>query len=143
MQSLLKTIKEWPKDIYEIPAVIVAVQSALDKIDSSPTNAAAAHASVILMECLVELLVTDAHSLLLLLTPLTADTLLIINRAKLSLTFSDSVARMFSISFESTIFLQTYKIRRYCWYSSIMSLWRSEKTRNHVAAQLQTEGPLL
>ncbi|KAF9449029.1 vacuolar protein sorting-associated protein 41 [Macrolepiota fuliginosa MF-IS2] len=55
-QTLLRTIKDWPREIYDISAVIVAVRSELDKastyksISSTPTNG-----SVILMECLAEL----------------------------------------------------------------------------------------
>lgn len=45
LQALLRTIKEWPTDIYDIAAVIVAVQSELDRGASTP----------ILMECIAEL----------------------------------------------------------------------------------------
>ncbi|KAI5452845.1 Vacuolar protein sorting-associated protein 41 [Naganishia albida] len=43
--ALLRTIKTWPSDIYDVQAVIVAVQGELEAVKSSPT----------LMECLAEL----------------------------------------------------------------------------------------
>lgn len=45
LQSLLRTIIEWPVDIYDIAAVIVAVKAEVDRTPSSP----------ILMECIAEL----------------------------------------------------------------------------------------
>ncbi|KDN51156.1 hypothetical protein RSAG8_00785, partial [Rhizoctonia solani AG-8 WAC10335] len=48
-ESLLRTIKSWPTNIYDIPAVIVAVKAALD-------NASKKH---ILMECLSELYIAN------------------------------------------------------------------------------------
>lgn len=50
-------IKEWPKDIYDISVIIVAVQSVLDKAPSSSSvpNGGPAGSSSILMECLAEL----------------------------------------------------------------------------------------
>ncbi|GHJ85158.1 hypothetical protein NliqN6_1560 [Naganishia liquefaciens] len=44
-QALLQTVKQWPSDIYDVQAVIVAVQGELEAVKSSP----------ILMECLAEL----------------------------------------------------------------------------------------
>jgi hypothetical protein len=49
LQALLTTIQEWPKDIYDISAVIVAVQAELEKSTSQD--------SAVLMECLAELCV--------------------------------------------------------------------------------------
>ncbi|KAF8076857.1 vacuolar assembling protein VPS41 [Lyophyllum atratum] len=51
-QALLQTVKDWPRDIYDIAAVIVAVRSELDKaaFTSLPSSG-----SKILMECLAEL----------------------------------------------------------------------------------------
>ncbi|KAJ7174299.1 hypothetical protein C8R46DRAFT_1080579 [Mycena filopes] len=46
-KSLLQTVKEWPKDIYDISAVIIAVLADLDRTTGTD--------SIILMECLAEL----------------------------------------------------------------------------------------
>ncbi|KAI0068486.1 vacuolar assembling protein VPS41 [Artomyces pyxidatus] len=57
-QALQRTIHEWPKDIYDVPAVIVAMQSQLDRSASSSSTSPASRATpetVILMECLAEL----------------------------------------------------------------------------------------
>jgi hypothetical protein len=54
-ESLLKTIKAWPKDIYDIPSVIVALESELDKTPSSSKMASGGPDASILMECLAEL----------------------------------------------------------------------------------------
>ncbi|KAK7061202.1 vacuolar assembling protein [Favolaschia claudopus] len=61
-RSLLQTIKEWPKDIYDISAVIVAVLADLDRSASSSNLAASAPApsdTVVLMECLAELYIAN------------------------------------------------------------------------------------
>lgn len=54
-EALLKTIKAWPKDIYDIPSVIVALESELDKAPSSSKVASGGPDTTILMECLAEL----------------------------------------------------------------------------------------
>jgi hypothetical protein len=55
-QALLKTIQEWPKDIYDISTVIVAVHSELDKSASTSKSASPVTPdSALLMECLAEL----------------------------------------------------------------------------------------
>ena len=58
-QALRRTIHDWPKDIYDISAVIVAIQSELDRFvpSSSGTTLSmpAVPDSIILMECLAEL----------------------------------------------------------------------------------------
>lgn len=54
-EALLKTIKTWPKDIYDIPSVIVALESELDKAPSSSKVASSGPDAPILMECLAEL----------------------------------------------------------------------------------------
>ncbi|KAG2069002.1 vacuolar protein sorting-associated protein 41 [Suillus decipiens] len=55
-QSLVRTIKEWPKSIYDISTVIVAVQAELDRSPSSSSSRSLpAPDAVILMECLAEL----------------------------------------------------------------------------------------
>ncbi|OAX39598.1 vacuolar protein sorting-associated protein 41 [Rhizopogon vinicolor AM-OR11-026] len=55
-QSLMRTIKEWPKSIYDISAAIVAVQAELDRSPSSSSSkSSAAPDAIILMECLAEL----------------------------------------------------------------------------------------
>ncbi|RDX46971.1 vacuolar assembling protein VPS41 [Lentinus brumalis] len=54
-QTLLQTIKSWPKGIYDISAVIVAVQSELDRAPSSSSMKPTGPDTVILMECLAEL----------------------------------------------------------------------------------------
>lgn len=48
-------IQDWPKAIYDISAVIVAVQAELDRAPSSSSSASATPDAVILMECLAEL----------------------------------------------------------------------------------------
>jgi vacuolar protein sorting-associated protein 41 len=59
-QALRRTIHDWPKDIYDISAVIVAIQSELDRCAPSSQKSTAlpipaAPDAVILMECLAEL----------------------------------------------------------------------------------------
>lgn len=58
-KALQRTIHDWPKDIYDISAVIIAVQSELDRyvsISSRTTlSVPAAPDTIILMECLAEL----------------------------------------------------------------------------------------
>ncbi|KAH9947191.1 vacuolar protein sorting-associated protein 41 [Amylocystis lapponica] len=54
-QALLKTIRGWPKGIYDIPAVIVAVRAELDRAPSSSSMNATTPDTVILMECIAEL----------------------------------------------------------------------------------------
>ncbi|KAG6901193.1 hypothetical protein C0995_015507 [Termitomyces sp. Mi166 len=53
--TLLKTIKEWPREIYNIDAVIVAVRSELDKTASTSSTISSSPSSKLLMECLAEL----------------------------------------------------------------------------------------
>ncbi|KAJ7087362.1 hypothetical protein B0H15DRAFT_843711 [Mycena belliarum] len=57
--ALLQTVREWPKEIYDISAVIVAVRAELDLRSSSPSNMTPASDSVILMECLAELYIAN------------------------------------------------------------------------------------
>ncbi|KAH8092455.1 hypothetical protein BXZ70DRAFT_950969 [Cristinia sonorae] len=57
--ALLKTIRDWPKSIYDVSAVIVAVQAELDRAPSSSSAAPATADTVILMECLSELFVAN------------------------------------------------------------------------------------
>ncbi|KIY68424.1 vacuolar assembling protein VPS41 [Cylindrobasidium torrendii FP15055 ss-10] len=54
-QALYNTLTEWPKDIYDIGAVIVAVRSELDKQASTSFSASSSQDSRTLMECLAEL----------------------------------------------------------------------------------------
>ncbi|OCH94458.1 vacuolar protein sorting-associated protein 41 [Obba rivulosa] len=54
-QTLLQTIKTWPKGIYDISAVIVAIQAELDRSPSSSSMSSNSPETVILMECLAEL----------------------------------------------------------------------------------------
>ncbi|KAI0940385.1 hypothetical protein AcV5_001504 [Taiwanofungus camphoratus] len=58
-QALLQTIKNWPKGIYDISAVIVAVQSELDRAPSSSSMNPTTPDAIILMECLAELYTTN------------------------------------------------------------------------------------
>ncbi|KAF8589629.1 vacuolar protein sorting-associated protein 41 [Ramaria rubella] len=51
--ALLRTIKEWPKSIYDTSAVIVAVQAELDRIPSTGVRGS------LLMECLAELYISN------------------------------------------------------------------------------------
>ncbi|KAG5644802.1 hypothetical protein DXG03_007624 [Asterophora parasitica] len=54
-QTLLQTIKEWPREIYDISAVIVAVRSELDKAASTSSTISSSSGSHVLMECMAEL----------------------------------------------------------------------------------------
>ncbi|CCM00293.1 uncharacterized protein FIBRA_02323 [Fibroporia radiculosa] len=54
-QMLLQTIKSWPKGIYDISAVIVAVQAELDRSPSSSSARTTSSETVLLMESLAEL----------------------------------------------------------------------------------------
>ncbi|EMD40305.1 hypothetical protein CERSUDRAFT_121110 [Gelatoporia subvermispora B] len=53
--TLLQTIKTWPKGIYDISAVIIAIQAELDRAPSSSSMNSNSPDTVILMECLAEL----------------------------------------------------------------------------------------
>ncbi|KAI9513211.1 hypothetical protein F5148DRAFT_972283 [Russula earlei] len=60
LQALRQTINDWPKDIYDISAVIVAIHSELDRClpsssVSAPRSIPVAPDTIILMECLAEL----------------------------------------------------------------------------------------
>lgn len=57
-QSLLHTIKSWPKGIYDIAVVIVAVHAELDRAPSSSSMTVTTPDTAILMECLAELYVS-------------------------------------------------------------------------------------
>ncbi|KAE9406995.1 hypothetical protein BT96DRAFT_963264 [Gymnopus androsaceus JB14] len=52
VQMLFQTIKEWPRDIYDIGAVIVAVKDEVDKVKAPAQQTPK---TVVLMECLAEL----------------------------------------------------------------------------------------
>ena len=54
-QTLLQTIKDWPREIYDIAAVIVAVRAELDKATSTSATISSSESSTMLMECLAEL----------------------------------------------------------------------------------------
>ncbi|KAF4619121.1 hypothetical protein D9613_004781 [Agrocybe pediades] len=54
-QMLLKTIKEWPQEIYDVSAVIVAVKAELDNSASTSSTISSGGGSTILMECLAGL----------------------------------------------------------------------------------------
>lgn len=54
-QTLRRTIDEWPREIYDISAVIIAIRSELDKATSEPKFMASSSNTVILMECLADL----------------------------------------------------------------------------------------
>jgi hypothetical protein len=54
-QTLLRTVKEWPREIYDIAAVIEAVRAELDKAASTSSTISSAPGSRVLMECLAEL----------------------------------------------------------------------------------------
>ncbi|KDR84343.1 hypothetical protein GALMADRAFT_237137 [Galerina marginata CBS 339.88] len=53
--ALLHTIKDWPRDIYDIAAVIIAVRAELDKTASTSSTMSTNGDSTVLMECLAEL----------------------------------------------------------------------------------------
>lgn len=59
----MQTIREWPKEIYNIGTVIIAVRSELDKASSQPKSMTTPSGNTILMECLAELYVShyDCH----------------------------------------------------------------------------------
>ncbi|KAL4076442.1 hypothetical protein V8B97DRAFT_1921758 [Scleroderma yunnanense] len=54
-EALLRTIRDWPKSIYDIPAVIVAIQSELERIPMSSSLKTSSSDAILLMECLAEL----------------------------------------------------------------------------------------
>lgn len=54
-QVLLQTIRSWPKDIYDISTIILAIQAELDRAPSSSSMQTTAPETVVLMECLAEL----------------------------------------------------------------------------------------
>ena len=54
-QALLQTIKEWPREIYDIAAVIVAVRAELEKSTSTSATLSSSESPSILMECLADL----------------------------------------------------------------------------------------
>ncbi|KAK7037422.1 Vacuolar protein sorting-associated protein 41 [Paramarasmius palmivorus] len=54
-QMLSETIKEWPKDIYDIGAVIIAVLGELERTASSSSSKVTTGQAAVLMECLAEL----------------------------------------------------------------------------------------
>ncbi|KAF9535140.1 vacuolar assembling protein VPS41 [Crepidotus variabilis] len=71
-KALLQTIKEWPRDIYDMPAVIIAVRSELDKTTSSSSTISppslnspssmsgpTTNDTAVLMECLAELYIAN------------------------------------------------------------------------------------
>ncbi|KAG5324850.1 hypothetical protein C0989_011727, partial [Termitomyces sp. Mn162] len=53
-ETLLKTIKEWPREIYNIDVVIVAVRSELEKTASTSSTISSSPGSKLLMECLAD-----------------------------------------------------------------------------------------
>lgn len=57
-EALRRTIDEWPREIYDISAVIIAIRSELDKAMSEPKSMTSPSNTVILMECLADLWVT-------------------------------------------------------------------------------------
>ncbi|KAI5983094.1 hypothetical protein EDD15DRAFT_2318116 [Pisolithus albus] len=54
-EALLQTIREWPKSIYDMPSVIVAIQSELERIPMSSSLKPSSVDAVWLMECLADL----------------------------------------------------------------------------------------
>ncbi|KAF9498914.1 vacuolar assembling protein VPS41 [Pleurotus eryngii] len=54
-QALLQTVRDWPKDIYNLTAVIVAIHSELDSSASTSTFKSSTQETTLLMECLAEL----------------------------------------------------------------------------------------
>ncbi|KAG9218576.1 hypothetical protein CCMSSC00406_0001310 [Pleurotus cornucopiae] len=53
--ALLQTVRDWPKDIYNLTAVIVAIHSELDSSASTSTFKSSTQETTLLMECLAEL----------------------------------------------------------------------------------------
>jgi hypothetical protein len=122
-QVLLQTIKEWPKEIYDIAAVIVAVHAELDK--SSYNLKKDTQSDTILMECLAELLVLR-HQL----TDLLIFDLDILPTGNLGKPFPFSCASedpTFLTSSGKTIFSLMYRIK-HCYLSS--SIMNSGKNAN-------------
>ncbi|KAI6017010.1 hypothetical protein BKA83DRAFT_347458 [Pisolithus microcarpus] len=54
-EALLQTIRDWPKSIYDMPSVIVAIQSELERIPMSSSLKPSSVDAVWLMECLADL----------------------------------------------------------------------------------------
>jgi hypothetical protein len=127
---LLKTIKSWPASIYDISAVIVAVQAELDRVPSSSksTDGGAGTVTpdaVVLMECLAELYVVSCSNLLDLTLCVNIDILRIVNPAKHSLSSYVSAVHTSLILFGNTTSSLPFRTRRYCWSSLISSSWPS------------------
>ncbi|KAI6043752.1 hypothetical protein EDC04DRAFT_2951962 [Pisolithus marmoratus] len=54
-EALLRTIRDWPKSIYDMSSVIVAIQSELERIPMSSSLKTSSADAVWLMECLADL----------------------------------------------------------------------------------------
>jgi hypothetical protein len=119
-------IKTWPKDIYDIGAVIVAIRAVLDKSSPIPKNDVGS--DTILVECLAELFVFSSSQLAfgLTITPGTPPTA---SLAKHCHTSSASGDQMSLSSFESIISSRMSRIRPFYSSTSTMNSWRNGSWR--------------
>lgn len=99
-QALLRTIRAWPHDIYDVAAVILAIQGQIERKPNSK----------VLMESVAELFVPPACSLFLALIPV-AGSSSIANRARPSPTSSCSADRASSTSSATTTSSPTCRTR--------------------------------
>lgn len=126
-QALLRMIKEWPTDIYDLSAIIFAVQAELSRSASSSSGIMTSE-SVILMECLAELCVlhSDSHEDIIsrrVVIPLTD------NLEKHCHSSYAYGAPMFSILSAITIFSQTFRIK-YCYLWNLIVNFQTERRWN-------------
>ena len=128
LQMLLQTIKEWPREIYDIPAVIVAIRAELDKDASRSTSISSAPSAVVLMECLAELYV-PLFSALVGFHVSHEGTRRIANQAKHSHSTSASDDRTCLILSEKITYSRTSKTKSCFLLSSTMNSWRSGRRR--------------
>jgi hypothetical protein len=64
VQILRDTLHRWPRDIYDIPVVIIAVQSQLEHLAATAAAGSAGSDKSILKECLADLYVLSHYKLL-------------------------------------------------------------------------------
>jgi hypothetical protein len=59
LETLTSTLDRWPKDIYDIPVVLIAVQSELDRRNAGAATASSAADKAVLRACLADLFLAN------------------------------------------------------------------------------------